>query len=345
MRYIMQDKHVVTFRTYEDRDIFINKIKYPKTVYQIEGTGEVEEGDIVLPNIQVTDWIIAKYIVDNYDNLPEYVIFSQANPNDHVHEMLLAIDSTFTGGFGSFAYARSMYNQWTSNWDKCFPVRLVAHMLGIGFKNDDNCSKFIYPNHCGCIFYVSRNRILEKPKSFYQNIIDCDNDEKLFEILENLNYPSYFWNDINKYFPDLRNLSKEEKLKIRVSYSNNKNRKDYFALAMEPLWFLVFANKELFDLLDNAQAAIGNKLYFDTSKNSYDPNFRFLKFPYSFNSQETSINFKTLENDWFKWDCPYYLKWREKLIEKTIWEGQQRGFDGKELLEFYKSVGYKHISL
>ena len=52
-----------------------------------------------------------------------------------------------------------------------------------------------------------------------------------------------------------------------------------------------------------------------------------------------------MENDWFKWDCPYYLKWREKLIEKTIWEGQQRGFDGKQLLEIYERVGYKHISL
>jgi hypothetical protein len=42
------------------------------------------------------------------------------------------------------------------------------------------------------------------------------------------------------------------------------------------------------------------------------------------------MNFRLLENNWFDWDCPNYLKWREALIEKTIWEGNQRGFKGNK---------------
>ena len=75
----MQDKHFVILHGKEDRNIFINKINYSKTIYHIDGIGgEAEDGDIVVGNHQVTDWIMAKYIVDNYDNLHEYTIFTQA---------------------------------------------------------------------------------------------------------------------------------------------------------------------------------------------------------------------------------------------------------------------------
>lgn len=339
----MQDKHVVIIRANEDRDLFINKVKYPKTVYQIEGKGIPEEDDIVVSSRQSLDWIIAKHVIDNYNNLPEYLIFSQANPNDHVHEMLLAIDSTFTAGYGSFAYARSIYNQFTTNWDKCFPVRLVAHMLGLGFHNDNNCSKYIYYCQPGVIFYVSKEKLLEKPKSFYQNIYDCDDDEKLLEILENYRYPDYFWSDLNKNFPNLKNLPRKEKLKNRVG--KIENRQIVFGLAMEPLWFFLFADKKLFSYIEYAQATIGNKLYFDTSKNSYDSNFKFFKYPFSHNSSQTILNFKKMENDIFDWNCPNYLKWRKTLVEKTIWEGQQRGFDGIEYIKYLEFNGVKHITL
>lgn len=339
----MQNKHVVIFRANEDRDLFINKVKYPKTVYQIEGKGKPEEGDIVVSSRQSTDWIIANHIVENYDNLPDYFIFSQANPNDHVHEMLLAIDSTFKGGYGNFAYARSIYNQYSTNWNKCYPVKVVAEMLGLGFHNVDNCSKYIYYCQPGGIFYVSKEKILEKPKSFYQNLHDCDNDDNLLEILKNHEFPDYFWTDLNKYFPQYKKLSKEEKLKNRIGSSGR--RQDIFGLALEPLWFYLFADKKLFNELDYAQATMGNKLYFDTSKNTYNSNFAFSKFPFSINTSQTILNFKKLENDIFDWNCPYYKKWRKALIEKTIWEGQQKGFDGLEYIKYLEYNGVKHITL
>jgi hypothetical protein len=59
---------------------------------------------------------------------------------------------------------------------------------------------------------------------------------------------------------------------------------------------------------------------------------------------QTIFNFKLLENNWFDWNCPNYLKWREKLIEKTIWEGEQRGFDGLEYIKHLEEYGIKHIS-
>ena len=44
----MQNKHVVVIHKDEDRDLFINKIKYPKTVYHVGDNPEkddIETGD------------------------------------------------------------------------------------------------------------------------------------------------------------------------------------------------------------------------------------------------------------------------------------------------------------
>ena len=83
---------------------------------------------------------------------------------------------------------------------------------------------------------------------------------------------------------------------------------------------------------------------FDLRKNNYNLDFKFCRFPYSPNMSETIMNFKRLENNWFDWDCPNYLKWRKTLVEKTIWEGEQRGFDGLGYVKYLEQSGCKHIS-
>ncbi len=349
----MQDKHIVIFRGKEDRDIFINKIKFSKTIYQIDGIGgEAEEGDIVVGNQQVTDWIHAKYIVDNYDNLHEYTIFAQADPSDHVHEPLLAIESTFTGQYGSFSYARSLYEQYTLTWDRLHSVYLSSKRLGIDFHNANNARKFIYYCTPGTTFYVHRDRIRERPKSFYENIIKCDNDADFFKYVEEYNHPTWLWLEIDKKYPQYKHLSKKEKIRKITSdvaksmtLNASKPKDDYFGVSTEPLWSSVFfTGEDLFNLMDTAQSVIGNKLYFDTNKSTYDPNFKFWVFPYSPDMSQTTMNFKLLENDWFDWECPNYLKWREKLIEKTILEGEMRGFDAREYLRYLERYGIKHIT-
>jgi hypothetical protein len=60
---------------------------------------------------------------------------------------------------------------------------------------------------------------------------------------------------------------------------------------------------------------------------------------------QTLINYRLLENDWFDWNCEHYQAWRNSLIENTIYEGNLRGFNGLELVNYYENIGYKHISL
>jgi hypothetical protein len=338
-----QEKHVIILHCKEDRDVFINKIKFPKTVFHVGNNPE--PGDIVTDPKLGYQFLFAKWVLDHYDNLPEFVILSQAIPDDHTVEPLTAIECKFTNGWGSFAYARSMYNQWTTNWFKINPLRETAHFLGVGFTNDNNASKNMYFFHPGEIFYVSRETLLKKPKSFYEKIMLLDNKEEYFKLLRTEPKPEYFWQDISKFHPNLNGLSKKEKLEKLENLEWNVVRDfGYSGCTLEALWTFIWADEDTFDMIDTAQACLGNKLYFNTNFETYDDNFTFYKFPFSKNINQTMMNFKLLENNWFDWDCPNYKKWREALVKKTIWEGEQRGFDGLEYIKYLENYGIKHIS-
>lgn len=332
----MQDKHFVIVHTREDRDIFINKLQYSKTIYHpdVEG-GKAESGDIVVDRKQCMDWIFAQYIVDNYDNLHEYTVFCQAKPDDHVHEPLLAMNSTFKGGFGSLCYARWIYNQYyyAGAEPRYHPVSLVAKLINLDLKNVENTNKSIFPCHCGAIFFVHRDNIRQRPKSFYQNIIDMDDDELLLEKYINHTPPDYFRNRLNKNHPELAHLSIKDKL--YATYVKNK-RADFFGTCMEPLWFLVFCDKDLFNKFNNEQAMVGNK--FNTQRADQSNKL------FSHSIHDTLMNFKRLENSWFDFDCPHYQTWRKTLITKTIDTCNLFNVDAQTYFNDLEKLGIKHLT-
>jgi hypothetical protein len=320
----MQEKEIVMVRYKEDREKLINKLKYPVKVYC---TGpNPEKSEISIPNIALETYGYIKHIIDNYDNLSEYTIFSQADPDPHVESFELAIDSTFTSGFGSFCYARSFLNQYASNWDRLLPLKPILNYLDINFINDNNCSKNMFCVLPGVAFYVHRDRIRKRPKSFYQKILEICNDDIMVEMLLNYNYPNWFWNDVNVYHPELKSLPRNLKLKQLIK---KDTRPGYIiACSFEALWFTLFQSEENLNKINLEQAMHKNIFSSNTKAGQLD-----------------SMFFKLLENDWFDWSCPNYLKWREKLLDKTINETAKLfNFNPYELLNHYEKTGYKHIS-
>lgn len=320
----MQDKQIVMVRYKEDRDRLINKLKYPTIVYC---TGpEPHPSEIPIPNIALETYGFVKYLVDYYDNLPEYTIFSQADPDPHVESFELAIDSTFTSGFGSFCYARSVLTQYAQGYVRSLPLKPVMNELGVFFDNDNNCSKNMYCVLPGVAFYVSRDRIRQRPKTFYQKMFSILNDELMMDLTLNYKYPHWYYNDLCLFYPELNKMSRKSKLEYLAE--NRDGRPGCItACVFEALWYTLFISLEQLEILNKTQMKIGNN-FGNKSNQGIDKMF-----------------FKLLENDAFDYNCPNYLKWREKLIEKTMGEGVKFNFNPHELLAYYKSVGYKHITL
>lgn len=327
----MQDKHIVLVRYKEDRDRLINKLKYPSTVY-CTGPDPVE-GEISIPNIGLESYGFLHYLVNNYDNLPEFTIFSQGDPDPHVESFELAIDSTLTGGFGSFCYARSILGQYAQGWVRSLPLIQFLKELGIEFDNINNCSKNLFSVLPGVAFYVSRDRIRQRPKSFYEKMFAMCNDDVMRELLFNYRYPEWYYQELFNAYPHLRGISRKAKLE-KISEGNGDARPGVIvACLFEALWYTLFQSLENLELINKSQALVGT-VY---EKKNQGPIVR--------DPSMTKMNLKLLENDAFDYDCPNYLLWRNKLIEKTVGEGVKFNFNPDDLYKFYASVGYKHITL
>jgi hypothetical protein len=339
----MQDKHLVIVHFNEDRDKMINKLKYPYTV--IHKGNNPQAGDIIHPNIGKDCYSYLKYIVDFYDELHEYTIFTQADPDDHVHEFLIAIDCPFTAGYGSFGYARSVYTQYGQGYEVTLPNKQFLRAAGINFKNDSNMAKFMFYVNPGCVFYAHRDRIRQRPKSFYEKLMEYVHLDQIYNLIFEENYPAYVWNNLDNMFPQFKNLDKLEKLKatqkdhLDVWYYNDLGNHGHFGALMEGVLPTIFMSLQQLEKLNISQASIGNKFNFNLSGSNFEIG------PCSLDPMKAKQNFQKLENDAFDWSSSEYKLWREKLIEKTAWEGEQRNFDYKRLLDYYDQIGYKHITL
>ena len=79
----MQEKQIVFARFKEDKEKLINKVKYPRVVYC--GSDEPIGDDIKIPDLGLEAYAYLYHIVENYENLYEYTIFTQADPDPHLH--------------------------------------------------------------------------------------------------------------------------------------------------------------------------------------------------------------------------------------------------------------------
>lgn len=128
--------------------------------------------EIMLNNVGREGHTYYKYICDNYDNLPDYNVFLQGNPFDHSPNIInnlnnyIHSDSKFDFVFLSENIVYSSLHMESvinveckniyENWEKVFGIK----------SENDEC---IFG--AGAQFIVSKNKILQHPKCFYENIV------------------------------------------------------------------------------------------------------------------------------------------------------------------------------
>lgn len=132
---------------------------------------------IYLPNIGREGHTFYKHIVDNYDSLPPYICFLQGHPFDHFPRLLAVLYFIrCTRGKclenRSFVPLSKCLISCTLNGCKYHPRLPLKQVYNTLFANEKNryppASILFGP---GGQFIVSRQRILARPKPFYQQIV------------------------------------------------------------------------------------------------------------------------------------------------------------------------------
>jgi hypothetical protein len=125
-------------------------------------------GSIPRKNIGRESDTFVQYILDNYHNLPEYIIFLQGNPFDHFLDKNITPENLETN-------IRTLVSSSTDT----APLFTNVHLEPVGAYKGLNVSEYYEllfnkpsPNimqfSAGCQYIVPRYRILHRPMSFYE---------------------------------------------------------------------------------------------------------------------------------------------------------------------------------
>lgn len=166
---------------------WINKIKHEVIVYN-KNPDEIDLFKINMPNLGFDTIVYLSYIIDNYDNLPDYVCFSQDDPFYHC--------PNFIGRVNDFDFKKPFYPLGITYERGALHIiqqtTEYADEVGIEYEMP---IKFI--NSAQCI--VSKDLILKRSKESYQKI----KDSIPIQVISNTNYLiEYLW-------PTILNFNKE----------------------------------------------------------------------------------------------------------------------------------------
>jgi len=175
---------------YNENIDWLNEIMDDCLIYN-KGVALNIKNEIMLPNMGRESETYLHYIIDNYDNLPDVVVFTQGKINDHLfnfreklHKYLLNLkDEAFENGKSK---ARLIYSDHIPdiNWKKDWNLRHGVYYLRDNYKDNKpiiyedwfktNINKD-YPNpvriYSNGLFAVKKELILNKPIEYYKELI------------------------------------------------------------------------------------------------------------------------------------------------------------------------------
>lgn len=146
------------------------------------------ENEICLKNVGRESETYLHYIITNYNNLPDVVVFTQAKISDHKKNAdvnyLISIKDSALKYSKSTDFYRHNYIGNDKNWGKTWNLRKDGYYLKDNYKNDNpitflewfkNNIDTNYPNpfciYQNGIFAVKKENIINKPVDYYKKLI------------------------------------------------------------------------------------------------------------------------------------------------------------------------------
>jgi hypothetical protein len=134
--------------------------------------GEPLEGynQIMIDNVGREGHTYYKYIVDNYENLDEHIVFLQGNPFDHspnLFYILKVLNQEMDFTFLSELLFVTNLNAQKITYEQCYNIDKTYNSI---FNEAPNNQYLIFG--AGAQFAVKKNTILKYSKEYYSNIVN-----------------------------------------------------------------------------------------------------------------------------------------------------------------------------
>ena len=136
--------------------------RYPNVI--IYNKGEKLEGFdnvVELPNVGREGHTYYKHITDNYDNLCDHTIFLQGRCDDHSPNIYKVLDKIINNTEIRYNFGWLSESIHQSNIYSCFHRVFGVEPFGLTCEFG-----------CGAQFIVHKSLIINKPKHFYENIVN-----------------------------------------------------------------------------------------------------------------------------------------------------------------------------
>lgn len=142
---------------------------------------------INVPNIDNEGYVYVKYIVDNYDNLPDQVIFSQGNPFDHSQNFLSLIN-LHTQKFNSiqpltqYYKPNEIYNKYTKFKTECLHINHIPIHIEF-YDNTYHYIKDIAYKNTGTLYVFNKLNDMFKNTDIVSSIMNFVNIKSRYKII------------------------------------------------------------------------------------------------------------------------------------------------------------------
>lgn len=164
---------------YNEDVSWLKQVPYYRTF--LYNKGNQLESSIMLPNMGRETHTYFHHIIKNYDNLGDWIFFTQGNPFDHVRNYVEFLNDFPTGTIPSplrihkliYFLSNGVFSQTLHSKSNGSPHHFaVLNIDEVWSELYDSPPPTYYPFTAGAIFTISKDIILSRPKSFYEKCLD-----------------------------------------------------------------------------------------------------------------------------------------------------------------------------
>lgn len=180
--------NIIVISRYQENLEWLDYIKIPYIIYN---KGPEVEGVINIPNVGRESETMLRYIIENYENIPENVTFLQGDPFPHSHNIINQVNDYTESNRLIYLSDRNCTDN--INGEPNHPgLPIKQFLIDLGLDSTDRLFEFAQGAH----YIVPRSMIWNKTLSWWKNAYNVHNNQPLSPWITERVWPQ-IWNHTN----------------------------------------------------------------------------------------------------------------------------------------------------